>query len=46
VEEQLSLEIQVEVHQSTEVQGMVEAQQKVMEMERCERCNEEKIHNP
>jgi len=36
VEEQLSLEIQVEVHQSTKVQGMAEAQQRVMEMERCE----------
>jgi len=36
VEEQLSLEIQMEVQQPTKVQGMVEAQQKVMEMERHE----------
>jgi hypothetical protein len=36
VEERLSLEIQVEVQQATEVQGMVEAQQRVMEMERHE----------
>jgi hypothetical protein len=36
VEEQLSLEIHVEVQQATKVQGMVEAQQRAMEVERHE----------
>jgi hypothetical protein len=35
-EEQLSTKVQMEVEQATEVEAMVKAQQKVMEMKRCE----------